>query len=146
MLRIPSNIRFFSQETWTALVFLLPLVGFVVIFILVPILGTLSDSLFLDVTYRPKRFLGLDNFIWLFNDPAFGRALRFTCLFVLVSVPLEVVLGLIIALVLNERLPLRGLIRAAVLVPWAIPAVVSGRIFELIYNYSYGFGKWLYFT
>ena len=64
--------------------------------------------------------------------------MRFTGLFVLVSVPLEVILGLIIALVLNERLPLRGLMRAAVLVPWAIPAVVSGRIFELIYNYSYG--------
>ncbi len=137
-MRISFNNRFFSRETWTAVGFLLPLVGFVVIFILLPVLGTLTDSFFLDVTYRPKRFLGADNFIWLFNDPGFGRALRFTALFVLVSVPLEVILGLIMALVLNERLPLRGLMRAAVLVPWAIPAVVSGRIFELIYNYSYG--------
>jgi multiple sugar transport system permease protein len=137
-MRISFNNRFFSRETWTAVGFLLPLVGFVVIFILLPVLGTLTDSFFLDVTYRPKRFLGADNFIWLFSDPGFGRALRFTALFVLVSVPLEVILGLITALVLNERLPLRGLIRAAVLVPWAIPAVVSGRIFELIYNYSYG--------
>ena len=138
MIRIPSHNRIFSSETWTALGFLLPLIGFVVIFILVPVIGTLSDSFFLDVTYRPKRFLGADNYIWLFTDPSFGRALRFTGLFVLVSVPLEVILGLIIALVLNERLPLRGLMRAVVLVPWAIPAVVSGRIFELIYNYSYG--------
>jgi len=145
-MRILSNHRFFSRETWTALGFLLPLVGFVVIFILVPVMGTLADSFFLDVTYRPRRFLGADNFIWLFNDPGFGRALRFTGLFVLVSVPLEVVLGLIMALVLNERLPLRGLIRAAVLVPWAIPAVVSGRIFELIYNYSYGAANYVLTT
>ena len=138
--------RFLSRETWTALGFLLPLAGFVVVFILVPVLGTLTDSFFLDVTYRPRRFLGADNFIWMFNDPGFRRALRFTGLFVLVSVPLEVVLGLIIALVLNERLPLRGLIRAAVLVPWAIPAVVSGRIFELIYNYSYGLANYLLTT
>jgi len=142
-MRIPTHNRIFNRETWIALGFLLPLIGFVVIFILVPVIGTLSDSLFLDVTYRPKRYMGADNFIWLFTDPGFGRALRFTGLFVLVSVPLEVILGLIIALVLNERLPLRGLMRAAVLVPWAIPAVVSGRIFELIYNYSYGAANYL---
>ena len=134
----PTHSRFISRETWTALGFLLPLTAFAVIFILVPVLGTLMDAFFLDVTYRPRRFIGMGNFIWLFNDPGFGRALRFTGLFVLVSVPLEVMLGLIMALVLNERLPLRGLMRAAVLVPWAVPAVVSGRIFELIYNYSYG--------
>ncbi len=137
-MRILSNHHFFSRETWTALAFLLPLAGFVVIFILVPVLGTLTDAFFLDVTFRAKRFIGIDNFIWLFNDPGFGRALWFTGLFVLVSVPLEVILGLIMALVLNEKLPLRGIMRAAVLIPWAIPAVVSGRIFELIYNYSYG--------
>ncbi|MEJ2164331.1 MAG: sugar ABC transporter permease [Desulfobacterales bacterium] len=142
-MRISSNNHLFNRETWTALGFLLPLAVFVVIFILVPVLGTLVDSFFLDVTYRPQRFLGAGNFIWLFNDPGFWRALRFTGLFVLVSVPLEMILGLIIALVLNERLPLRGLMRAAVLIPWAIPAVVSGRIFELIYNYSYGAANYL---
>ncbi|UCD82499.1 MAG: sugar ABC transporter permease [Desulfobacterales bacterium] len=146
MERLRFKYHFLSRETWAALGFLLPLVGFVVIFILVPVLGTLADSFFLDVTYRPKRFLGADNFIWLLNDPAFGRALRFTGLFVLVSVPLEVILGLIIALVLNERLPLRGVMRAAVLIPWAIPAVVSGRIFELIYNYSYGVANYVLTT
>jgi len=144
--RVRFKHHFFSRETWTALGFLLPLVVFVVIFILMPVLGTLADSSLLDVTYQPKRFLGAANFIWLFNDPAFGRALQFTGLFVLVSVPLETVLGLIIALVLNERLPLRGLLRAAVLIPWAIPAVVSGRIFELIYNYSYGAANYLLTT
>jgi multiple sugar transport system permease protein len=145
-MQILSHNRFFSRENWTALGFLLPLAVFVVIFILVPVLGTLADSFFLDVTYRPHRFLGAGNFIWLFNDPGFWRALRFTGLFVLVSVPLEVILGLIIALVLNERLPLRGLLRAVVLIPWAIPAVVSGRIFELIYNYSYGAANYVLTT
>jgi multiple sugar transport system permease protein len=145
-MRILSNHHFFSRETWTALAFLLPLAGFVVIFILVPVLGTLTDAFFLDLTYRAKRFIGIDNFIWLFNDPGFGRALWFTGLFVLVSVPLEVILGLIMALVLNEKLPLRGIMRAAVLIPWAIPAVVSGRIFELIYNYSYGAANYVLTT
>jgi multiple sugar transport system permease protein len=64
--------------------------------------------------------------------------MRFTVLFVLVSVPLETLLGLLMALILHQSFPLRGLLRAGVLIPWAIPAAVSGRAFELIYNSSYG--------
>ncbi len=123
---------------WTVLLFLAPLVLLVAAFILVPVLGTLMDSLFLDVTYLERRFVGLENFIRLFADPGFRQALRFTGLFVAVSVPLEIALGLAIALVLNEPCRLRGLLRACVLLPWAIPAAVSGRVFELIYNYSFG--------
>jgi multiple sugar transport system permease protein len=135
---MPRLIAAFTPENRQILVFLMPLLIFVIGFILVPVLATLVNSLFVDVTYVPKKFIGFANYRWLFGDPEFWQSLRFTALFVLVSVPLEVALGLIIALVLNESLPLRGLIRAAVLIPWAIPAVVSGRIFELIYNYSYG--------
>jgi multiple sugar transport system permease protein len=58
-------------------------------------------------------------------------------------VPLEVILGMIIALVLNETFPGRAALRAMVLIPWAIPAAVSGRIFELIYNYSYGVANYV---
>lgn len=44
---------------------------------------------------------------------------------------------------LNESFPFRGLLRACILIPWAIPAVISGRIFELIYNYHYGLANFL---
>lgn len=118
--------------------FLAPLVLVVTTFVLLPVAGTLVDSLFLDVTYLEKRFVAFDNFRWLFRDPGFWQAMRFTALFVLVSVPIEVALGLLVALLLNERIRFRGLLRACILVPWAIPAAVSGRVFELIYNYSFG--------
>jgi multiple sugar transport system permease protein len=74
----------------------------------------------------------------LWHDPAFWRSVRFTVFFVLVSVPLETLLGLLMALILHEHFPLRGLLRACVLIPWAIPAAVSGKVFQLIYNSSYG--------
>jgi multiple sugar transport system permease protein len=127
-----------ETEKWISSGFLIPLMVLVFFFILIPVLGTLADSFFRDVPYLSKAFVGFENYLWLFEDPAFRQALRFTCLFALVSVPLELALGLMIALVLNERLPLRGMLRAVVLIPWAIPAAVSGRIFELIYNYSFG--------
>jgi len=85
-----------------------------------------------------KKFIFLDNYRALLRDPAFGRSLQFTFLFVAVSVPLEILLGFLIALVLNESFPGRGFIRAVALIPWAVPAAVCGKVFELIYNYSYG--------
>jgi multiple sugar transport system permease protein len=140
---VPPIRVFFMQESLSVAWFLMPLLFFVICLIMLPVLGTVVNSLFLDVTYLPKKFIGFENYRWLIGDSAFWQSLRFTCLFVLVSVPLEVALGLAIALVLNEPLPLRGLLRAAVLIPWAIPAVVSGRIFELVYNYSYGAANYL---
>lgn len=138
--KIGTALRaFLGDSEWRpALGFLAPLAAFVLVLIVLPVLGTFWNSLLLDVTFLPRRFIGLANYASLWHDPAFWRSLRFTVLFVLVSVPLETILGLLIALILNESLPLRGLLRACVLIPWAIPAAVSGRAFELIYNTSYG--------
>jgi multiple sugar transport system permease protein len=132
-----------NNERITAVLFMLPLVFFLIALILVPVLGTFWDSLMRDVAYMPKKFIGAANYRALFLDAAFRQSVRFTILFVVVSVPLEVGLGLLIALVLNNAFPGRGAMRAAVLIPWAIPAAVSGRVFELIYNYSYGAANYL---
>jgi multiple sugar transport system permease protein len=135
--------RDFIGEAREASLFMLPLLLFVFGLIVIPVLGTLADSLLRDVTFLPEKFIGLENYLALASDPAFLRSLRFTLFFVAVSVPLEVILGLLIALVLNEPFPLRGIVRASLLVPWAIPMAISGRIFELIFNYSYGAANFL---
>lgn len=132
-----------DREEWEAFGFILPLILFLLALILVPVLGALYGSLFRDVPFLRLRFIGLDNYSALFADPAFWKSLRFTLFFCLVSVPLEVILGLLVALLLNESFPMRGLMRACILIPWAIPAVISARIFELIYNYSYGLANYL---
>jgi multiple sugar transport system permease protein len=59
-------------------------------------------------------------------------------MFVLASVLIELVLGLIFAIVLNEKFWGRGFFRAALLIPWAIPIAISSRLWQLIYNYDYG--------
>lgn len=123
--------------------FLAPLSVFVAVFVIVPVIGTFADSLMRDVTFLPKRFLGLANYRALLSDPGFWQATRFTCLFTLVSVPLELFLGLAFALLLARPSPVRGLLRACVLVPWALPAAVSGRVFQLVYNYHYGLANYL---
>jgi trehalose/maltose transport system permease protein len=120
-----------------------PLLFFLMALIMFPVLGTLVDSLYRDVSYLPRKLIGLENYAALARDPAFWKSLRFTFLFVVVSVPLEVTLGLLMALVLNESFPLRGLARASLLIPWAVPMAISGRIFELTFNYSFGAANFL---
>ena len=133
-----------DREVLSGYVFLLPLLLFISALILLPVVGTFLDSLRRDLPYLPSKFVGLENYLAIFRDDGFWDSVRFTTLFVVVSVPLEVILGLIIALLLNETFPGRTVLRATVLIPWAIPAAVSARIFQLIYNYSYGAAN--YFT
>lgn len=136
-----------SDLSWGEMIrgyaFLVPLLGFVLTFILIPVAGTLVDALYQDVTYLPKRLTGLENFRHLMGDPGFWQSLRFTALFVLISVPLEMVFGLLFALLLHRPSPVRPLLRVCVLIPWAVPAAVSGKVYELIYNYHYGLANFL---
>jgi trehalose/maltose transport system permease protein len=127
-----------KSERGQGLIFLSPLILLIAVFVLFAVLFTIMDSFYLDVTFLPKKFIGFTNYTALFNDPAFRQSIAFTFLFVLISAPLEVFIGFIIALVLNEPFRFRGLLRASILIPWAIPVAVTARIFELIYNYSYG--------
>jgi len=135
-----------SKELRTACFFVLPLVAFIILFILVPVLGTFINSLFRDVAFLSKRFYFFKNYQHLWADPGFFQALKFTLLFILVSVPLELVLGLAFAVLLDLNIPCRGLLRGCVLIPWAIPAAISARTWELIYNYSYGLANFICLT
>ena len=97
---------------------------------------SLTDAtLFAD---RAAAFVGLANYRALLADPDWWDAVRVTLAFALVSVALETVLGVAIALVLAAAFPGRGLLRAAVLVPWAIPTVVSAKIWAWMYHDLHG--------
>jgi len=121
-----------------AYIFNIPLVLLAVIFIIIPVVGTLSSSLFRDVTFLPSKFIRLENYSRLFADKHFWQSFGFTFMFVLASVTIELVFGMIFALVLNENLHGRGFFRTALLIPWAIPIAISSRLWQLIYNYDYG--------
>ncbi len=126
------------RETLRGWAFLAPLAVFILGFVFVPVAGTFIDSLHREVTFLPRAFIGLGNYRSLSSDPWFWQSLRFTVLFVLVSVPLELVLGMAFALLLHRPSRARGALRACVLLPWAVPAAVSGRVFELVCNFQYG--------
>ena len=90
-----------------------------------------------------SRFIGLGNYLFLLSDERFWNALKNTVYFTTLSVSLELSLGLLIALLLNRPFRFRGGIRAVVLIPWAIPTVVSAKMWEWIYNTDFGILNYL---
>ncbi|TIR92901.1 MAG: sugar ABC transporter permease, partial [Mesorhizobium sp.] len=74
----------------------------------------------------------------LLADPVWWRAVWNTLLFAVVSVGCETVLGMIVALVLNADFRGRGIVRAAILIPWAIPTIVSAKMWQWMLNDQFG--------
>jgi len=85
-----------------------------------------------------NHFIGLQNYIKALGNPAFWAAFRRTGYFALITVGVEVTLGLAIALLLNQKFVGRGLVRGLVILPWALPYVVNGMMWKWIFDANYG--------
>ena len=88
-------------------------------------------------------FIGLSNYLQLFSDGQFWNAWIHTIQFTTASTLLETSIGLMIALVLSERFRGRGMVRAAMLVPWAIPTVVTSKMFGWLFDGQHGMVNYL---
>jgi ABC-type sugar transport system permease subunit len=124
-----------------ALLFLFPSFIFVGLFSLFPILESFRLSfyrLILTLPWLGQKSVGWENYLDLWTDPVARESLLTTLIFIGVTIPLELLLGLAIALALDEAFRGRGLLRAIVLIPWAIPTVVSSQMWRFIFNDRYG--------
>src|SRR5688572_3448698 len=131
-----------------AAVFLLPSFLFVALFSIFPIVESFRLSfyrLILTLPWFGQKMVGWENYADLLTDPVALAAMRTTLIFIGVTVSLELFLGLGIALVLNEVFRGRGLLRAVVLIPWAIPTVVSSQMWRFIFNDRYGLANLMLF-
>ena len=83
-------------------------------------------------------FVGWDNFTAMLANRGFRSALGTTLHFTVLSVTLELIVGVLVALLLNQRFHGRTLLRALLILPWALPTVVNATLWRLIYNPEYG--------
>lgn len=146
MAAIPSLTR---MKRRYALIFLLPMALVMIAVAGYPLARTIFFS-FTDAQLGDLgnyHLVGLDNYYGLdadgdplgvLQDPAWWRAVANTLKFTLISVSLETFFGMIIALVLNVPFKGRGLVRAAVLIPWAIPTIVSAKMWAWMLHDHYG--------
>ncbi|WP_456398779.1 carbohydrate ABC transporter permease [Mesoaciditoga sp.] len=123
-----------------AAAFIIPTLAVIAFIAFWPLGQTLYNSFFKFALMYPqsKVFVGLSNYGKLFHDPRFLNDLWNTIRFTIWSVGIETILGILIALMLNKEFKLRGFVRAAVLIPWAIPTVVSSQMWRWMYNDNYG--------
>ncbi|HEY1372823.1 MAG TPA: sugar ABC transporter permease [Candidatus Binatia bacterium] len=128
--------------------FVLPSLFLVAVFSIYPIFDSVRLGFYRMILMLPwlgEKFVGLENYADLATDSVALESLAVTLLFVGVSATLEVLVGAGMALLLNESFRGRGLVRAAVLVPWAIPTVVSSQMWRYIFNDRYGLFNFLVF-
>ena len=83
-------------------------------------------------------FIGIANYVQLLADPPFWNAWWHTIWFTLISTLLETFIGLAMALILCETFAGRGMVRAAMLVPWAMPTVVTSKMFGWLFDGQHG--------
>lgn len=83
-------------------------------------------------------FIGINNYLQVIGDPAFRNSIGTTVIFSVVSVSLETLIGFAVALLMNQVFRGRGLVRTAILIPFAFPTIVSGSIWYQMFNAQNG--------
>ncbi len=124
------------EERRAAWAFVAPALAVIFLIAIFPLFWTMKESLYrhdLRMPWLGEPFVGLENFARVFQDPRFSAALLHTLFFTLVSVGLEMVLGLFIALAVNRSFRGRGLLRASFLLPWAMPTVVAALVWRFLF-------------
>jgi trehalose/maltose transport system permease protein len=130
-----------SQEVRWGYLLLAPALLVIVVVTLYPLGYTLWLSLQQKIIKFPwlhQGWVGLANYRELLTSPRFWQALAHTLLFTVVSVSLELVLGLLVALAINRTLIFTGLVRATILLPWAIPTVVAAVMWLFLISPIFG--------
>jgi multiple sugar transport system permease protein len=130
------------NRNWIAFWFMMPAAAFLILFLAYPLaLGVWLS--FTDAKIgRSGEFIGLENYIWLWDDSVFWLSIFNTLLYTIVASIVKFGVGLYLALLLNERLPFKAILRSVVLVPFIVPTVLSAIAFWWIYDAQFSIISW----
>ncbi len=126
--------KLFDSKPFLVTLCMLPTAGLLLIFLTYPLGLGLWLSLTDTTIGQPGEYIGLDNFVSLFDDPVFWGAVWYTIFYTAVATAGKFLLGLWLALLLNHHLPFKAFIRAIVLLPWIVPTVLSSIAWWWIYD------------
>ena len=126
--------RLGNNRNWLGFWFMVPAAAFLILFLTYPLgLGMWLSFTDTRIT-RDGTFIGLENFVWLNEDPIFWLSVFNTFLYTTVASIIKFGLGLYLAVILNNNMPFKSLIRAIVLLPFIVPTVLSAIAFWWIYD------------
>ena len=134
--------RLMTNRDWLGFWFMLPAAAFLILFLAYP-LGLGVWLSFTDARLgRGGVFVGLENYSYLIDDPTFWLTVFNTILYTTVASTIKFAIGLYLALLLNERLPFKAIIRAVVLIPFIVPTVLSAIAFWWLFDPQFSIISW----
>jgi multiple sugar transport system permease protein len=128
------------RDAATPWLLLAPALFVTTVIVLVPAAQTVWMSFHDVVLFRPRvrPFIGVANYVSALADPVFWESLLTSVIWVVAAVGLQFLLGLAAALLLNRRFAWRGIARALIIVPWALPSVIIGLIWTWMLDFNLG--------
>ena len=130
--------EFGNPERRTAYYMVLPALLIILLVAVYPVINSIWLSLHQATITQTGPFVGLENYTEMFQNEDFISGLTNTVIFTVASVFFEFIIGLGIALAINQAFRGRGLVRAAILVPWAFPTVISAAMWRLMFQDQVG--------
>jgi len=126
------------KQEYVAWIFLLPELSLLAIFVALPVFMSLQYGFTKYDVLSPAKWIGIRNYVKLLGDDLFWKSLRNTLYFSGVTIPVEVAIGLILALLLNTKIFLRGFFRSAYFLPVVTPIIATAMVWNFLYNPSAG--------
>ncbi len=134
--------RLKTNREWLSFWFMLPAAAFLILFLAYPLVLGVWLS-FTDARIgRSGVFIGLENYEWLMGDSTFILSVFNTLLYTGVASIIKFAVGLYLALLLNERLPFKAILRALVLIPFIVPTVLSAIAFWWLFDPQFSIISW----
>jgi multiple sugar transport system permease protein len=127
---------------WLSFWFMVPAAAFLVLFLAYPLVLGIWIS-FTDARIgRGGEFVGLENYEWLWDDSVFWLSVFNTLLYTFVASVVKFAVGLYLAILLNQHMPFKAMIRAIVLIPFIVPTVLSAIAFWWIFDTQFSILTW----
>jgi len=124
-----------ERQEWTfAFCLMSPALLMLIVFVLYPFLRGLWLSVLNTEVARPGEFIGLKNFFKLWNDQIFQRTAQNTIIYTLAATILKLGIGMIVALLLNQLIKFKRIVRASMLLPWIVPTVLSALAWKWMFD------------
>jgi len=134
--------RLVTNRNWLGFWFMMPAAAILILFLAYPLFLGVWLS-FTDTRIgRDGVFIGLENYEWLSDDSIFLQSIFNTVLYTTVASIVKFALGLYLALLLNERVPFKAIVRSIVLIPFIVPTVLSALAFWWIYDTQFSIISW----
>jgi len=133
-----SIIRALKQSDMNGYLFVLPYIIFFLAFVAYPLVFSLILVFHRWNIVTPMEWIGFKNFVRLVHDALFLRSLGNTVTFLLIHIPLQIVFALLLAVLLNSRITLRGFFRSLYFLPVVVSGVAVTILWQQLYSYDYG--------